>query len=456
MRRTVNPRVLYTLFSALIIIAGSVIAIRFAQGYRPSQNGSFQGNGLLAANSFPSGGEIYINGKLVGVTDNNTLYLSPGQYKVEILKDGYTPWQKTIQIQKELVTQTNAQLFRRVTGLTPLTFAGVKNIWPSPDGQKLLFYTASASAQTKNGLYLLDLSSNFLSQTHDPQQIAGETLGVDLSKALFVWSPENNQVVLSTGEKELLLDLSKQNDLSALPDISFRKKQLLSEWESELYLRERQYMSRFPDEVIQIATESAKNVYLSPDKMKIMYTATAAATLPDNLEPALPASDTQPEHRMIQPGMTYVYDRQEDKNFSISLDSVDKPAPLSTASATLASKVILASDLFHKDAANLAASPSAFVRLQGVAAIDTAEKFRNYYSSLYSTGVQWFPDSKHIFYTNQNKIYITEYDNTNKTVVYDGPFADNFVYPWPDGSRLLILTTFSASSPMNLYAIELK
>jgi len=451
MRPTVNTRVLYTLLSALVIIVGSILVIRFAEGYRfSSQKRTVQGEGLLAANSFPSGGEIYIDGKLVGVTDDNAIYLNPGQYTVEIRKDGYTPWQKVIRIEKELVTQTNAQLFRRVTGLTPLTFAGVRNISPSPDGQKLLFYTASASAQTKNGLYLLDLSSNFLSANHDPQQISEESPGFDLSKANFVWSPENNEVILSTIGHDVLLDLSKKNNITALPDISFKKKQLLSEWESVLYLKERQYLARFPDKVLKVATSSAQNVYLSPDKKKIMYTATARGTLPTNLIPSLLSSNSQTEHRSVLPGMTYVYDREEDKNFLISLERKDLPALSPT------NKILLASDLFNKFAATYSSSPSAFQRLQASSSAEITNNFKSYYSSLYSTGIQWFPDSKHLLYSDQNKIYIVEYDNTNNTVVYDGPFTDSFVYPWPDGSRLLILTSFSANSPMNLYAIELK
>ncbi len=449
MRPVVNTRILYTLLSAIIIIGGSIVAIRFAQGYRLSTNngGQIRGNGLLAANSFPSGAEVYVNDRLVAATDT-TLYLDPGEYQVEIRKDGYMPWSKKLRVESELVTQTNAQLFRRVPSLTPLTFAGVKNISPSPDGQKLLFYTSSASAQTKNGLYVLDLSSNFLSNNREAYQVAEEAPGFDLNKASFIWSPESTEVIMSTNGHEVLLDVTKKNSLTALPDIGIKKKQMLSEWESQLYLRERQYLARFPAELIQIATTSAKNIYLSPDKQKILYTATASATLPDNIAPALPASDNQTEQRHLLPGSTYVYDRQEDKNFLVSVN----PAP-----NIAAQKVLLASDLFNKDPALLAASPSYFLKLQGAtSSAETTEKFRSFYSPLYGLGVQWFSDSKHLIFTAQNTIYIIEYDNTNKTVVYEGPFDENFVYPWPDGSKLLILTSFSANSPDNLYAIDLK
>jgi hypothetical protein len=445
-RFSVNTRVLYTFLSALIVIMGSYVAIRFAQGDRPTKRGFVQGTGLLVANSFPSGAEIYINSKLVSATDD-TINLEPGSYDVEIIKDGFTPWKKQLQIERELVTQTNAQLFRKVASLTPLTSTGVQNISPSPDGQKIIFYTSSASAKTKNGLYLLDLSNGLLANQREARQIAEEAPGFDLNTAQYIWSPENTEVILSSNNKDVLLDLSKKNVLTTLPDISFKKKQILSEWESQLYLRERQFFDKFPDEIIQIATQSAKNIYLSPDKKKILYTATASATIPEGISPPLPARSTQAEERNIKPGQLYVYDREEDKNFPIS---VDQPATNS------ANKVLLASDLFDKDPKKLSASPSSFLQLQASSSAQTAKNFAAFYSSLYSTGIQWFPDSKHLFFTNQDKIYIIEYDNTNQTEVYSGPFSNNFVYPWPDGSKLLILTSFSANSPVNLYGIELK
>jgi hypothetical protein len=442
-----HARVLYTFLSALIILSGTLIAIRYAQGDRISKKG-VQGTGLLVANSFPTGAEVSVNGKLVSATDD-TIYLEPGEYQVVIQKDGYSAWQKNLKIERELVTQTNAQLYRRVPSLSPVTFTGVKNISPSPDGQKILFYTASASAQAKNGLYLAELNggSSFLSSTREPRQVAEEAAGFDLSTATFTWSPDSAEVLVSTPNHEVVLDLSKKNILTALPDVSFRKKQILSQWEEQIYLRERQYLDKFPDQVIQVATQSAVNVYFSPDKKRLLYTATVAATLNPGLVKSLPASNTQTETRTIKPGYTYVYDREEDKNFLVK----------ATAAAELkTNKYILASDLWNPTPARFETSPSAFQRLQASTSTQTASRFRSSYSSLYTTGLQWMPDSKHLLFTAGDQGGIMEYDATNPTIVYTGPFTQNFVYPWPDGSKLVILASFSANYPENLYTIELK
>jgi hypothetical protein len=50
-----------------------------------------------------------------------------------------------------------------------------------------------------------------------------------------------------------------------------------------------------------------------------------------------------------------------------------------------------------------------------------------------------------------------EYDAMNKTTVYAGPFVDGYVFPWPDATRLVILTNLgNPSITPNLYTLGLK
>src|SRR3989339_1043694 len=140
----ISKRVFLTFLSACIILGGTYLVIQLAKGYRPSRQGVVKGTGLLAANSFPNGAQVFLNGKLTTATDN-TLNMEPGEYEIEIKKDGYASWKKLMHIEKELVTQTNATLFPIAPSLTPLTLTGSMNISPSPDGQKIAFYVASAS-----------------------------------------------------------------------------------------------------------------------------------------------------------------------------------------------------------------------------------------------------------------------------------------------------------------------
>lgn len=70
----------------------------------------------------------------------------------------------------------------------------------------------------------------------------------------------------------------------------------------------------------------------------------------------------------------------------------------------------------------------------------------------------WLPDSRHIILVEEGTISLLDFDGTNKAVIYAGTFADNFVFPWPDSSRLVIISSFptpTASEP-NLYGINLR
>ena len=50
-----------------------------------------------------------------------------------------------------------------------------------------------------------------------------------------------------------------------------------------------------------------------------------------------------------------------------------------------------------------------------------------------------------------------EYDGGNKTTLYAGPFDPSFLYTWPDGSGLIILTNFNDETvPPNLYRVGLR
>jgi hypothetical protein len=446
MKLKFNTRVVYTLFSALIILAGTILAIQYAQGkYRFTQDGLSKETGLLSANSFPTGAQVYINDRLVSATDD-TLYLKPDEYQVKIQKEGYHTWEKTLRVEGALVTQTNAQLFPIVPQLTPLTFSGVNALSPSPDGQKLIFYTNTATNQTKNGLYVLDLSNSLLIFQRDALQISDDVPAYNLENAKFIWSPDSSEVMLITDNKEMLLSINKQNNLRTLTDISFKKNQILSAWEEEMYLRERQFLSKFPAEIVEIATQSARNAYLSPDKDRLIYTATESLTIPEDLIPPVLATNTQPEARNIETNKIYIYDRQEDKNFYVGEEASDSGEM----------KYLLANDLHSRVPLSLESSPSAFVRLQATTSAQTATNYEKYYTSLFTPTYQWMPDSKHILMSTGDKISIKTYDNTNEIPVYSGPFADGFVYPWPDGSKLLILTSFSPDTPVNLYAVDLK
>ncbi len=419
-----NKRLLITLLAFGLIAAGSWTAIQYAKGYRPNlKNKTVSATGLLVANSFPNGASVYLNDKLTTATDN-TLNLPPEQYDVKIIKDGYIPWEKTLAVKKELVVQTNADLFKNAPDLQSLSSTGAINPVPSPDGLKIAFSVASSSAKNKNGLWIFDMQQKALSFSSNLRQVAAGNAEYDFSQAGIIWTPDSSQILAVFNNNNILLDAGKTNSPDSFKDVSAQLPILIKDWQDQLNKKNKEEVLKLPREMQDIASSSAKMVFFSPDGEKMLYTATASASIKTGLIPPLPASDTEPEERDIVPGRIYVYDLKEDKNFFVAEVGEDMPA---------------ADSAWHSLPAEL-------------------ENIQKQYSPLYFQKIQWHPSKRHLILLENKKINIMEYDGANKAAVYNGPFEDSFVYPWPDGSRLLVLTNLNKETPniSNLYAVGVK
>jgi len=411
-------RILFFLLALFSILTVSVIAIKISQGYRPDfSTKSLRPTGLLVATSIPDGAQVYIDGKLKTAT-NATLSLSPGEYEVEIKKDGFYPWKKALEIKKELVTKTDAYLFPSFPDLRALTFTGAQNPVLSPEGTRVVYAVASPSASPeKQGLWVLDLTDRPLGLSREPRQIVVNTPQLDFSQAELRWSPDGKQILATfktevgkgktakTRIQNFLLDAEKTNPSSALTDITPTINLLFQSWEKNQQARFQAQISKLPEKLLSTFTDNTANIQFSPDETKILYIATASATIPEGLIPLPPVVSTQKEERDIKPGRVYVYDLKEDKNFFIG--EISNP--------------------------------------------QQASGFK-----LQASGYSWFPTSKHIFIVQKDKIIIKEYDGTNETVVWSGPFVNSFAFPFPAGNRILILTSLGKDIPPNLYAVSLR
>lgn len=473
--KTLNPnttRLVIFIATFLFIVTGTFLMIRYAQGYRPTRTGTIKGTGLLSANSFPTAAEVYINGKLTTATDN-TLNLDPGEYDIEIKKDGYHTWSKKLLIVAELVTATNAQLFPTTPSLEPLTYTGALMPIPAPDGTKLAFTVASSSAVAKNGLYVQELNSSPISLNKTARQIARTEPNYDYTNSTYTWSPNGAEILVSfKSGAHIMLDANKFNDLSTFKDVTVMLPQILSEWELELAREERVRLLELPNFMATIATSSATNLYFSPDNKKLLYQATADLDIPTDQVDKLPSSSTQTEVRAIKTGGWYIYDIKEDKNFQIAQGSIPSPSPSATPAKKpiktktpvvteetpfTPSKYTLMPNFQQPIPAELVSSPSAFRALQEN--LSTAESillFNAQYSPIFVGNIQWYPDSTHLIITTDKGIDLIEYDGTNRQTVYSGPMDKSIVYPWPDYSKIITRIQFSPDTTPNLYTIKLK
>ncbi|MCJ7804631.1 PEGA domain-containing protein [Patescibacteria group bacterium] len=395
----IRKRIIIFLTLIIGIATAAYFLTKLASGYRfDFINKSLRPTGLLVANSLPNQATILITGKTVKNKTATTLSLTPGEYQVEIKKDGFSSWQKKLLIEKELVVKTDAYLFPTYPELKPLTFTGAANPVISPDNKIVAF--AVDSEDEKGGLWVLDLIERPLGLAREAHQIIQSApKGRNFAQGEYQWSSDSKQILITLAgetvqEENFLLDASLLNDNTKLIDITEQKEALLRRWANEKEILQKDKISRLPEELINILDKTTKDLVFPSDETKILYAATASASIPKELIPPLPGASTQPEERDLQPGKTYVYDLKEDRNFAIDLPD--------------------------------------------------------------ETKVSWFPTSKHLFLVQNDKISIREYDNTNQVNLYSGPFENSFAFTFPSGNRLLILTSLSKDTPQNLYAITLR
>ncbi len=407
-----NKRIILFLSILIVLPVITYFVIQLARGYKPDlKNGGFKPTGLLVATSEPKGAQVFVNGKLTSAT-NTTISLAPSEYEVKIQKDGYLPWQKTLKIQKELVTETNALLFPSVPDLRPLTYNGAQNPLLSPNGQKIAFVVSGASTEEKNGLYVLDLAVSPLTFNRDARQIASTETGLDFPQSQFYWSPDSKQLLVKSKNQNFLLDADKLNSPNQLVDISPRLDQTYDSWQKELEVRSQQRLKKLPPIIERFIAESAVNVLWSPDETKLMYTAQKNEALPKISSAPTLSSGLQTDRRDIKANEVYVYDLKEDKNYYI-MNNPEKPQSDNDSV-----------DFFSSE-------PKALT---------------------------WFPTSRHLLFVQKDKIIVLEYDNTNHAVVFANAFENGFAYPSPDANRLVILTSLQQEADIlpNLYALSLK
>lgn len=374
------------------IIAAAAVVIAYGRGYRLDfKKSSLKPTGLISATSDPVGAQVLVDGTLKTAT-NNSFTIDPGYYTVRITKESYIPWEKKVRIQGEVVSAISAFLFPTNPSLSPLTTLGIANPTLSPDGTKVAYVIGAPIERA--GLWYYELSEGPLGRNRDPIQIDKNSM-FDFKKTTITWSPDATELLVENDTVSRLYTLGKPNTFA---DVTFTRATLLADWNAAKIDTEKQKLAAFKPALVNMATSSAKIISFSPDETKILYEATASATVPQVIVPPLIGTNSTTEDRDIKPGKLYVYDSKEDKNYFL-LDKKELPG-----------------------------------------------------------AIHWFPTSKHLLLTLQSKIDIMEYDRTNWVTIYSGPFVDDFVAPWSNGSRIIILTNLNgdATTLPNLYTVNLR
>ena len=401
---------LQLIIPVVLIIIATIIIILLGRGYRfDIRKNDLRSTGLMVANSDPNGAQVFVDGVLKTAT-NTTIGIDPGWYTVKISKEGYIPWEKKLRVQGEVVSNTDAFLFPSNPSLSPLTTTGIINPKLSPDGTKLAYVVPADPTipPEKSGVWILTMTDSPLGFNRQPYKIA-EMNFVPEGDFELLWSPDGTQLLISSPGRIILIDVDRQTTPREVTNL---QKLLVEQWNTQKETVLQKQLSLLPQPILHLATSAASLIAFSPDEHKVLYEATASATIPNVIEPPLIGTNPTAEVRTILPNNIYVYDIKEDKNYFVA--SRKELVPTTKPDVT---------------------TPNSQLPI-----LNSQFSIRN------SLPLQWFPTSRHLVIAIPGKIDIMEYDRTNWITVYSGPHQEGFVVPWPGSSRLIVLTNFNTKA----------
>ena len=144
--------IIFLILSAVIF---SIIA--YARGYRfDFKDKTISSTGILAISSSPKAAKVFINEDLKGVTDLNVT-LPPGNYTVEITKEGYISYKRSVVLKGEIVETIDPILFPINPSLSPLSNLGIVNAVRVAQSDNIVLI--SENENETDGIYLFDASS---------------------------------------------------------------------------------------------------------------------------------------------------------------------------------------------------------------------------------------------------------------------------------------------------------
>ena len=391
-----RPKLIIFLLLSIVIF----LVISYARGYRfDFKDKKISSTGILAISSSPKAAKVFINKNLKGVTDLNVT-LHPGNYDIEIIKDGYISYKKSISLKGEIVETVDPILFPINPSLSPLSNLGIVNAFRVDQTDNLIL--VSENGTDTDGIYFFDASNKPIT-IFAPLKIlllkSKLPEGSNLEKSSILFSHDYKQAIIEIPIENIsnsyLLSLNTENQEAF--DVTSSKSSLIDAWKNEKNKEIVKVLETFPSNIQKIASDSFDIVSFSPEQTKILYKSLTNESIPMIIKPSLIASNQSKEERNIKTGGLYVYDKKEDKNYKIS---------------------------------------------DGNLSIDN---------------IIWYSDSKRLIYKETDRISISSYDGSNRQTVYSGPFDYKFYSVNSDG-KLLILANLNPKSNKlpDLYVVGIR
>lgn len=263
-----SKRFIITIVTLLVLIAATGVAILLARGYTISpQQKTIVGTGIITITSEPDAASVYIDGHLTTATNATVSSLAPKTYSVKVIKEGFIPWEKNIEVKEGLVSDVKVTLFPAIPTMYPLSFNGVVNPVLSLDGAKLAFIVPGGK---KAGIWVWTQTRNqpiSFARSAEPHQVSQSQV-TDFSKATLKWSSDSKQILATVGNNNYLLDADKMN--SDPRDITPILQPTLKTWEEDTKARDESSILTIKDPQFRKIASDSGTLRWSPDETKFM------------------------------------------------------------------------------------------------------------------------------------------------------------------------------------------
>ena len=305
----------YILIGIAIIIS-TIVLVYQANGFGVNGKGQVVQNGLVFLSSQPNPARVYLNGELASQQTNTRLSIPAGRYNIQLKRDGYRDWQRSVSVQggdvqnfdypflfpSQLDTETAAQLPEKPALATQSRDRKWLLVMRNTTASDFIVYDLSDISQPAVSLAL-------------PAGVV--TSGVEGSAwELVHWSNNNRHSLLkhswSTGSEYILVDRAK-------PEESANLNTLLGMAPTDLRLIDNKH-NRYHilDEAGTLSTATLEDPTLTPQiqgvlsfksygSRTVLY-ATPISDDPGKVQIAMLVGDTTTNIRQLPSGTTYLLD----------------------------------------------------------------------------------------------------------------------------------------------------
>jgi len=197
--------------SIFAVLAPLVIA--YTMGYRYNfSTGQIQKTGVLVINSYPDEAQVYLDGKLIAdETPAVIKKINPNFYNVEVIKDGYLPWSKKLEVKSSETTFAESVVLFLDKEPQIMAEREITKSLFSPNRTNLVYVTEESS-WAEIWLYSLKKNEFTLIERRDIKNFVN---------AEFYWSPGSSRIfinVTTPEETEQIIYHVNKNEITNLTE----------------------------------------------------------------------------------------------------------------------------------------------------------------------------------------------------------------------------------------------